>query len=75
MIIFTISLLCPTLQGVITGQNCCFGDTCPLYHTAQTQPMQNNRGARSGVGGGVVRGVGVMQLWASPVCSLNGVYM
>ena len=62
MIIFTISLLCPTLPGVTktTAQAC--DDTCPLYHTAQTQPMQNNRGARSGIGGGVVRGVGVMHL-------------
>ena len=72
MIIFKISLLYPTLPGVtkITAQ--AFDGTCPLYHTAQTQPVQNNRGARSGVGGVVVRVVGVMHLWASPVCSLNG---
>ena len=62
MIIFTISLLCPTLPGVTktTAQACDY--TCPLYHTAQTQPMPNNRGARPGVGGGVVRGVSGVEL-------------
>ena len=62
MIIFTISLLFPTLPGVTkTTVQACDG-TCPLYHTTYTQPMQNNRGARSGVGGGVVRGVSGVEL-------------
>ena len=72
MIIFIISLLSPTLPGMTKTIAQACDDTCPLYHTAQTQPMQNNRGARPGVGGGVVRGVSGVELSASPVFSLNG---
>ena len=71
MIIFTISLLCLILSDVskTAAQACDY--TCPLYHTVQTQPMPNNRGARPGVGRGVVRGVSGVELSVSPVCSLN----
>ena len=62
MVFCTISLLCPPLQALtkITTQAC--DDTCPLYHTPQTHPGQNNGGARPGVGGGVVRGVSGVEL-------------